>query len=120
MGEGINHIETIMGVYSTSFITLVNAHSDHREEIAWLKDKIADLEERSRRNNIKIRGIPEAVAAPQLQQYRHTLFSSLILSLSPIELTVDRIHRVLKPSFHSDDTPRDVLLKVHYYHVKKR
>lgn len=31
---------------------------------------------------------------------------------------MDRIHRVPKPSFLPADTPRDVLLRVHYYHIK--
>lgn len=120
MGEKINHIEHTIGEYSISFNTLVDAHTEQKEEIVWLKGKIADLEDRSRRNNIKIRSIPESISAPQLQLYAQTLFSSLAPELSALQLPIDRIHRVPKPSFLPSETPRDVLLRVHYYHVKEQ
>lgn len=62
MGDRIYHIEATMGEYSTSFNKPVDAHSGHKEAIAWIKDKIANLEDQSRRNKIKIGGMPEAVA----------------------------------------------------------
>lgn len=74
-----------------SFNTLVDAHGVHNDEILWLKDKIVNLEERSRRNNIKIMGIPKMVSASQLPQYVYDLFTSLAPSLSAPELTVDRV-----------------------------
>lgn len=99
---------------------MVEAHTAQGEDITWIKDKIADLEYRSRRNNLKIRGIPESVASNHLLQYAHTLFSTLVPSLMAQDLIVDRIHRVPKPSFFSEEIPRDVLLRVHYYHIKEQ
>lgn len=54
LGERIDHMEQTMGDYSTSFYTPVDTHNAHNEQIMWLKDKIGDLQDRSRRNNIKI------------------------------------------------------------------
>lgn len=91
--------------------------------IAWLKNKLADLEDRSRRSNIKIRGFPKTVPATQLLQYTQALFSTLVSTLKAQDLLEERIHRVLgssKPSFLPEETPRDVLLRVHYYHVKEQ
>lgn len=53
--DRVDRVENTMGEYS--FNSLVDAHNAHTEEITWIKDKIADLENKSRRNNIKIRGI---------------------------------------------------------------
>lgn len=48
-----------MGEFEDTFNTMVEAHNDHDDEISWLKAKVADLEDRSIRNNLKIRWIPE-------------------------------------------------------------
>lgn len=41
----------------------------HKDELAWLKVKVADLEDRSHHNNIKVRGISELVPQAQLAHY---------------------------------------------------
>lgn len=120
LGRRVDHIEQYMSDFTSSFNTMVDAHSNHDEEIAWLKNKVADLEDRSRRNNIKIRGIPETIPVTQLQSYTQVLFSTLLPSLSPQDLIVDRIHCIPKPAFLPENTPRDVLLRVHYYHIKEQ
>lgn len=106
-----------MEEYTSSYNVMVEAHTAQGEDITWLKDNIADLEDKSRRNKIKIRGLPEYVTPNHLLQYAHTLFSTLAPSLTTQNLIVDRIHRVPKP-FLPEETPRDVLLRVHYYQVK--
>lgn len=83
-----------------------------------LQYKIADLEDHSRRNNIKFRGIPESIPPNDLTNYMQCLMKALIPSLSDIE--VDRAHRIPKPKFLPDTAPRDTLARIHYYHVKER
>lgn len=97
---------------------MVDAHAAQSKEIAWLKDKVADLEDKSRRNNIKIRGIPESTSSMQLPQYAQELFYTLVPTMSGLDLSIDRIHRLPKPLFIS--ALRDVLLRVHFYQVKER
>lgn len=48
-----------MGEFASHFNELVDVHSEHEEDVEWIKAKLADLEDRSRWNNLKIRGIPE-------------------------------------------------------------
>lgn len=40
---------------------VVNVDCSQEQEIVWMKAKIEDLEDRSRRNNVKIRGIPASL-----------------------------------------------------------
>lgn len=120
IGGRVDHIEMKMIEYISSFNTLVDDHSNKSEEIAWLKRSVADFKDRSRRNNIKIRGIPETIPATQLLPYTQALFSTLLPALSAQDLIVDWIHWVPKPSFLPETTPRDVLFRVHYYHVKEQ
>lgn len=105
MGKRVDHVEQAMGEYSTSFNTLVDAHSAHSDEILQIKDKLAYLEDRSRSNNLKVRRIPETVNATQLLQYVQDMFSALAPELSVLELTMDKVHRVPKPPFLADNVP---------------
>lgn len=52
MGNRTDKIESKMGEYASSHNVLVDAHTAQGDEIAWLKDNVADLEDRSRRNNL--------------------------------------------------------------------
>lgn len=42
------------------------------------------------------------------------------LKTTPIELTIDRIHPILKPSFLLQSVPCDILLRVHFYHIMEQ
>lgn len=97
---------------------MVDAHTAHFEDIAWLKSKVADLEDCSRHQNLKLRGIPESVQPSKLPHYVRDLFQATAPSLSPADLTMDRIHRIPKPPF-LPQVPRDVPLWMNYYQVKE-
>lgn len=51
----MDRVETSMSEVSISFNTMVDAHKAHSEDIMWLKNKVPGLENRYRRNNIKIK-----------------------------------------------------------------
>ncbi|XP_053555608.1 TATA box-binding protein-associated factor RNA polymerase I subunit C [Bombina bombina] len=83
-------------------------------------DKIADLEDRSRRNNLRIRGIPETISPADLQPYLKELFQVLAPPATELEALMDRAHRALKPRGLSDDQPRDTIVRLHYFTYKER
>lgn len=108
-----------MGEFASTINDLIDAH-DTKEEMDKIKAKIADMEDRSRRNNVTIRGIPESILQHDLCQYVTQLFNTIMPDLSDLDLTADRIHRLPKPSYLSDNIPRDVIIRLHFYHVKDR
>ena len=120
LGGRVDHVEQKMGEFASSFNSLVDAHNDQEDELAWLKTKVSDLEDRSRRNNVKIRGVPESVLPHQLQQYAQDLMKLLVPDLSDADLAIDRIHRLPKPSYLPENIPRDVLMRVHFFQIKER
>lgn len=63
--DRVSHVEEKIGEFASTFNELVDAHNDRDDEMMEMKIKLADLEDRSRRNNIKIRGIPETVKPPE-------------------------------------------------------
>ena len=81
--------------------------------------KTSDLESRSRRNNIRIIGLPESIEGPTPTRF----FSKLLVELlgeeileSPPEL--DRTHRVLTAKPQPGSRPRPVIIRVHRYQIK--
>lgn len=120
IGGRVDHIEDKMGDFAASHNTLIDAHNDQSDEITWLRSKVADLEDRSRRNNIKIRGVPENVLPPQLQQYAQDLIQTFLPNIPDNEIYIDRIHRLPKPAHLPDNIPRDVLMRVHFYQTKEQ
>lgn len=72
------HIEQHLSEATKAHNTVVHTQDDHSATIQMLRLKVADLEDRSRRNNIKIRGVPESLAPPEIVPYLHQLFRKLI------------------------------------------
>ena len=57
----VDHIECKMGEFASTINYLVDAQKENEDEMEGVKAKMADMEDRSRRNNMKIRGIPESI-----------------------------------------------------------
>lgn len=81
--------------------------------------KIEDQENRNRRNNIRIRGLPEATGDDDLLPSVRGIFNGLLGHAADHPLKIDRVHRALRPRNLSTDIPRDVICRVHYYEEKE-
>lgn len=82
-----------------------------------MRAKLADLDDRSRRNNIKLRGIPESILPADLPRYAKELMHTILPEASPRDVIIDRI---AKPSHLAASVPRDVLMRVHFHHIKEK
>lgn len=119
LGDRINHVEQKMGEYSTAHNGLADAHGLLEEEVATLTAKLADIEDRNRRNNVKFRGVPESVPPSELSPYIQQLIKTVLPTSTTHDLVIDRAHRLPKPKALPDSTPRDVIARIHFFHVKE-
>lgn len=108
-----------MGALARSYNQLFDAHSVLEEEVHRLSLKVLDLEDRSRHNNIRIRGIPESILPAQLSKFLADFLALVLPSASTLNLTIDRIHRIPKPRHLGSQIPRDTLARVHFFHIKE-
>lgn len=92
IGDRVNHIEDKIGEFIVAHNELVDAHTDTEGDMQAMKDKIADLEDRSRRNNIKLRGVEEAVIPAKLRHYVQQFIVTILLDTPDSEVIVDRAH----------------------------
>ncbi|KAM5140586.1 uncharacterized protein ACMZJ9_014461 [Mantella aurantiaca] len=79
---------------------------------------IDDLENRSRRNNLKIKGLPESISSSDLKSTVSHIINEILECPMDTPLEIDRIHRSLGPS--SSERPRDVICRIHYYTTKEQ
>lgn len=121
LSDRVSNIESEMGEFTTSFNDLVDAHREKVEDLLkWMKAKLADLEDRYRRNNMKIKGIPESVQPLALKEYFAQLMAAFLLDTPTADLVTNRIHRLPKPPHLPDNTPRDTIGRINFFHVKER
>lgn len=78
--------------------------------------KIEDLENRSRRYNFRVRGIPEANT--DISDTFKSLIKEIIPDIPDHKLELDRAHGVLQPP-RQDGVPWDIMVKPHFYRVKE-
>lgn len=114
----VEYVENKMEEFTLAHNELVDAHFEVEDEIRAMRLKMADIEDRARRNNIKFRGVPEMVKPAEITTYLQKLMMTVLPSLSPADITIDRAHRLPKPSFLPEQTPRDVIARIHFYHIK--
>lgn len=62
-------------------------------------------------------GIPESIKPADLHSYLQKLMTTALSSLGPTDV-IDRAHILPKPSHLPENPPRDVIARIHFFHVK--
>lgn len=83
-----------------------------------IQAQLTDLEGRSRRNNIRIHGIPEGAEGDNMKVFLEEFFKSE-LSLTETPLGIQRCHRTLRPRPPQSANPRSVLFYFLEYSTKE-
>lgn len=81
-------------------------------QLVTLDNRCEDLEARSRRNNVRIIGLPEEHGAIDATTVSILLKDALGLGKEPV---VDRAHRSLQPKPKPGERPRPIIARLHYY-----
>lgn len=81
--------------------------------------QLEEVEDRSRQNNLRLRGIPEATGIEDLAESTLAIFRDLMGEHYPPSLSFDCIHRALGPRSTDLDRPRDVICRIHQYAHKE-
>lgn len=90
------------------------------ESSAKMVAKVIDLESRSRRNNIRVIGLPESIEGPRPSTFFSELLAEVLgdsVLTSPPEC--DRAHRALTAKPKPGQRPRPVLIRLHKFQQKE-
>lgn len=87
--------------------------------VTLLQLQMEDFEDRSRRQNLRFRGIPETVGREALQATALAICRQLAIPPPPQELKFESVHRALGPPSVNKYRPRDVIGRFHRYAHKE-
>lgn len=88
------------------------------QRIDSLLYQLDDVENWSRRVNIRIRGLPEATGPRDIIPTLQGVFTQILGKEAPDNIEIDRAHRALRPPSDDPDKPRDIICKLHKYTLK--
>lgn len=131
--EQLSKIQTTINDHGQRIVSLESAASTQDQRIQALEDrcaalaesnrkliaKMSDLEGRSRRNNIRIVGLPECIEGPRPTKF----FSELLVELLGNQVLqshpeLDHAHRSLAAKPQPGSRPRPVIIWLHHYQTK--
>lgn len=91
--------------------------SELQSQVKDLQEKCEALENRSRRNNIRLVGIPEDKEGTMATEFVSNLLQEVLgLDEKPL---LDRAHRSLQTKPKPDQPPRPFIARVHFFHVRE-
>lgn len=109
---------------TTAQQTAALRHINHKVNIhtTFLRDlyrHTEDLENRSRRNNLRVRGLPESVVFDRLSPAILNIFNDLLGCPPLTTIKMERLHRALRPKGKPLDPPRDVICHIDDFLLKE-
>lgn len=108
----VNEMEVSLSTYTDDVVSLKSKVDNLSAQLVALDSRCEDLEARSRRNNVRIIGLPEVYGPVNAATVSMLLKDVLGLEKEPV---VDRAHRSLQPKPKSGERPRPLIAHLHYY-----
>ncbi|KAI4903014.1 hypothetical protein NFI96_010054 [Prochilodus magdalenae] len=113
-------LESGLDVASDRIQALEDQCASLKETCAKLQAKTTDLESRSRRNNIRIIGLPEEIEGQRPTTFFAGLLFEVFGDAFPSPPEVDRVHRALSAKPQTGGKPRAVIIRLHHFQNKER
>ncbi|CDQ87731.1 unnamed protein product [Oncorhynchus mykiss] len=85
-------------------------------DLKKVKESCVSLEGFSRRNNLRLVSVPESAEMHRATDFVSGLLKD-VLALDEKPL-IDRAHRSLRPKPRDGERPREIILRVHFFHEK--
>ncbi|XP_075441338.1 uncharacterized protein LOC142486763 [Ascaphus truei] len=117
LGERTGVLETKMNQSIKAIKRQDKRSGDLQAQINEIRDRQEDAENRDRRNNLQIRGVPESVL--DCDEYITRWMESILPETQQRLLAMDRCHRALRAKPLQNEQPRDIVIRLHHYRTKE-
>lgn len=91
----------------------------HNRQLRDMQRHVEEIDNRGRRHNLRIRGLPEYVDNVSLPQVVSDAFNDILNIPERPAISMERIHRALRPKGKDSDPPRDVICFVNDFKIKE-
>lgn len=112
-------VEKITASHSTELRKNHLLIDTHTRQLRDMNRHLEDLDNRSRRHNLRLRGLTESVDTEHLQSEVIGIFNNVLNRPKDTPITMERIHRALRPKGKDLDPPRDVICCIVDYQLKE-
>uniref|UniRef100_A0A3P9IAA9 L1 transposable element RRM domain-containing protein n=1 Tax=Oryzias latipes TaxID=8090 RepID=A0A3P9IAA9_ORYLA len=109
-------MERALSDASDKIIAVEKAHQTLQKDYHRLHEKYLDLENRNRRQNLRVVGIKEETEGGNPSRFIAEFFSDVLGEEnfeSPV--VIDRAHRTLAPKPRAGERPRTMIVRLHYF-----
>ncbi len=89
--------------------------TDLKDQLERLTEKMTDMEDRCRRNSVRLVGLPEGMEGPDAAGFLRANLSKWIPSLRGRDIEIDRAHRVYDGG-RGSDRPRTLIFRLLRWH----
>ena len=121
LGNRMTEIEEANSSYDLRLSQVEQACMKMQTENHALRSKVIDLEARSRRQNIKIVGLPERIEKKRPVEFLEKFIPELLGAGNfSGQVVVDRAHRLGKQSAVEDARPRAMIARIHHFQIKEK
>lgn len=96
------------------------AINDHSSQLETMEKKLAELEDRSRQNNIRLVGLPEGIEGGDPIGFIQKAIKDWFPSLANSEIEVERAHRIYRAAKDPRNSPRVFIFKLLRYQDRQR
>ncbi|CAH2296532.1 Hypothetical predicted protein [Pelobates cultripes] len=103
-----------------SYNYLSDQYTSVAYKVADFQLKLADVEDRSCRNNVHIWGIPDSVSAANLEEYFKSYLVYILTDLPACDRIIDRIHRLPEGHNAPPEPSKDTIEWIHFFHHKNK
>ncbi|RXN25930.1 LINE-1 type transposase domain-containing 1 [Labeo rohita] len=117
--ERVNEMEKRIADLEEWAVDVRDAVSNTLKVQENLQAKLSDLEGRSRRNNLRIYGMPEGCEGSNVKEFVAEFIKSELNGLQDIDLQIQRAHRALVPKPSQEAQPRSLVICFLEYRVKE-
>lgn len=91
----------------------------HTLQLREMQRHLEDLDNRGRRHNLRVRGMPESIEGDQITHATTSLFNGLLRRPIQTPIEFERIHRALRPKGKDTDPPRDIICCLSSFKLKE-
>lgn len=115
----LDDLEETTTRHDTSIQHLQTSSQAQSSQLRDIQRHMEDLDNRGRRHNIRVRGIPESVENAQITKATIAIFNDLLGRPPETPIEFERLHRALRPRGRESDPPRDVICCLINFQLKE-
>lgn len=119
LNDRVREVEQVTAQHDRVLRKATRRIDTHTMQLIEIQRRVEDLDNRGRRHNLRIRGMPEAITAEHLSPAVTGLFNDLLNRLPQTPISMERIHRALRPKGRDTDPPRDIICCIVNYRPKE-